>query len=260
VCGVLASPVPAGAIINGIADEGAHPNVGTLIARDATGELFRMCSGTLVSETVVLTSGHCIFDPSFPDDVVVGVSFDEHIAKPPLSYLPGTPHAHPGFTWSNGGGYGATGPGTEEYDIGVVVLDEPVRTIAPARLPTLGQLDQMNQGKGLRGMPFVVVGYGSTDPEEPGAAHCCGPKGDRRYATSTFRALTREILRMNQNLATGNGGTCYGDSGGPSFIGTTDIIASITFTGDIPCVSNSTSYRVDTAVAREFLEDFVSLP
>lgn len=44
------------------------------------------------------------------------------------------------------------------------------------------------------------------------------------------------------------------------FIGTTDVIASIGMTGDIACVSNDTSYRVDTPVAQDFLADFVALP
>ena len=40
-------------------------------------------------------------------------------------------------------------------------------------------------------------------------------------------------------IPNGNGGTCYGDSGGPYFIHLdgqdTDIVASITVTGDAPC-------------------------
>ena len=258
--GAVWGPAPAGAITNGTADNGAHPNVGTVIWRGADGVLFRSCSGTLVSPTVFLTAAHCVaLHPAFPGEEPVGVSFAGKIEGEPTSYLPGTGVAHPAFVWGSGSGYGATGPGKEEYDIGVVVLDEPLTTVAPARLPTLNQLDVMNRKHGLRGMTFTVVGYGATDAEKPGAVHCCGPVGERRVATETFRALTDEVLDLDMNIATGNGGTCYGDSGGPHFIGATDVIASITFLGDIPCVSNDVSYRVDTAVARAFLQDYLTL-
>ncbi len=258
----LSMAAPAGAITNGSPDNGAHPNVGTVIWRGADGALFRSCSGTLVSPTVFLTAAHCLaLDDDFPGEVPVGVSFDGQVPPVPLGYLPGTAVPHPGFVWGNGQGAGATGPhNNDPLDIGVVVLDAPVPGVTPARLPTLNLLDQLNAGGGLKGAQFVVVGYGATEAAKPGAAHCCGPRGERRVGSETFRALTNAILRLNQNAATGNGGTCYGDSGGPHFIGTTNVIASITYTGDIPCVSNDSSYRVDTAVARDFLVGYVTLP
>ena len=50
------------------------------------------------------------------------------------------------------------------------------------------------------------------------------------------------------NPRTGNGGTCYGDSGGPNFLGTTNIVAAITITGDAVCRSTNVVYRLDTRV------------
>ena len=71
-------------------------------------------------------------------------------------------------------------------------------------------------------------------------------------------------LRLSQNPARGNGGTCYGDSGGPNFLGAgsteTDIIAGITITGDSLCKSTNVVYRLDTESARTFLGQFVTLP
>jgi secreted trypsin-like serine protease len=59
-------------------------------------------------------------------------------------------------------------------------------------------------------------------------------------------------------------GTCYGDSGGPNFLGAgateTNLIAGITVTGDVFCRSTNTTYRLDSAAARTFLGDFVALP
>jgi hypothetical protein len=57
-----------------------------------------------------------------------------------------------------------------------------------------------------------------------------------------------------------SGGTCFGDSGGPHFLGTTNIVVSLTVTGDRFCRSTDVTYRTDTDSARSFLKDFVSLP
>ncbi len=62
------------------------------------------------------------------------------------------------------------------------------------------------------------------------------------------------------NASTGNGDTCYGDSGGPNFLGDTNVIAAITITGDAVCHSTNVVYRLDTESARAFLDDYVTLP
>jgi len=80
------------------------------------------------------------------------------------------------------------------------------------------------------------------------------------YSVSTFSALNNTFLRLSQNPATGDGGTCYGDSGGPNFLGDSRVIASITITGDVPCRARNDTYRLDTRSARSFLGRFVTLP
>jgi len=71
-------------------------------------------------------------------------------------------------------------------------------------------------------------------------------------------------LRISQNASTGNGGTCYGDSGGPNFLGAgageTNIVAATTITGDTACRSTNVDYRLDSPSARAFLSQFVALP
>ena len=62
------------------------------------------------------------------------------------------------------------------------------------------------------------------------------------------------------NPATGDGGTCYGDSGGPNFLGMTQIVAAITITGDMVCRATNVTYRLDTESARTFLAQYVTLP
>jgi trypsin len=147
----------------------------------------------------------------------------------------------------------------DPQDLAVVVLDQPVTGIMPARLPKAGSLDAVNgQTK------FTPVGYGAQSVTN-------GPGGktfhyaDVRYvAVGTLNSLTPSWLRISMNPSTGNGGTCYGDSGGPNFLGAgpgeTSIIAGTTITGDTPCRSTNVDYRLDTASARAFLGRYVTLP
>jgi hypothetical protein len=62
------------------------------------------------------------------------------------------------------------------------------------------------------------------------------------------------------NPSTGDGGTCYGDAGGPHFLGDSDMIVSITATGDAPCRAMDITYRLDSESARDYLSRFVELP
>jgi hypothetical protein len=84
--------------------------------------------------------------------------------------------------------------------------------------------------------------------------------GQRRYADQGFRSLTKSWLNLSMNPSTGSGGTCFGDSGRPHFLGSSRLVVSITVTGDRFCRATDVTYRSDTASARDFLDDFVDLP
>ena len=88
---------------------------------------------------------------------------------------------------------------------------------------------------------------------------------DTRYvAIGTLNSVTPSGLRVSQNPSHGDGGTCYGDSGGPNFVGAgsteTNIVAATSNTGDTPCRSTNVDFRLDTASARSFPGQFVTLP
>jgi secreted trypsin-like serine protease len=51
------------------------------------------------------------------------------------------------------------------------------------------------------------------------------------------------------------GGTCFGDSGGPIFYGTTNIIGAITSFGHTPCIGVDFNFRIDTEIAQDFIQD-----
>jgi hypothetical protein len=83
------------------------------------------------------------------------------------------------------------------------------------------------------------------------------------FAFSAFRALTPGFLQLSINPTLDNGGACYGDSGGPMFLpvnGQLILVAVNSVGGDVNCRAISGNYRLDIATARDFLDDFVTLP
>jgi hypothetical protein len=151
----------------------------------------------------------------------------------------------------------------DPHDVALVELAE-AQPMTPARLPSAGYFTRLNKRGALQGRTFTAVGYGLQEPtHEPGqGAPTFGEAQDRLLATTTFTTLTRAWLKLSQNPATGDGGTCSGDSGGPNFFGgpSSDLIAALTVTGDPFCRSTNVTYRLDTPAARSFLDDFVTLP
>jgi Trypsin len=240
IAAALLIAAPAGAITNGMPDGNAHPNVGGLVSPtqypDGT---WLYCSGTLISPTVFLTAAHC-----GEDGERVGVTFDTAYEAGDKVYS-GTFHSDPLF------GHDQSDP----HDIAVVVFDRAVKGIAPARLPTAGSLSNLSGSQ-----RFTSVGYGAYEVTNEPGGHQYLYNDVRMVATGTLNSINKAWLRISMNPSTGNGGTCYGDSGGPNFLGTTNIIAAITITGDAVCRSTNVDYRLDTTSARAFLGEFVRLP
>ncbi len=127
-----------------------------------------------------------------------------------------------------------------------------------AAAKAVGQLAGLGQGQ-----RFTAVGYGGREAVNQPGGPVIGYL-DTRVRRSSFNALGPCYLRLSQNPATGDSGTCYGDSGGPNFLGAgateTNIIAGTTITGDRFCKATNVTYRLDTASARAFLGQFVALP
>jgi hypothetical protein len=256
----LASLLAAGmasAITYGQPDGNRHPNVGAPVVADEQGEGEFLCgSGTLIAPDVFLTAAHCMFGS---EQFFRGVTFD-NVYDPGTSVVyPGTLHIHPDYVFP--------GPNSDPKDLAVVVLDDPVAGIQPASLPSAGLLDQLANDGELKDQRFTVVGYGTTErTHEPGSgAPVFDGSGTRRYAVSSFSALNKTVLRLAQNPSTGDGGTCFDDSGGPHFLGAgaqeTDVTVSIGAPkGDLRCRAMNQTYRLDTPSARAFLGQYVTLP
>jgi len=236
---VLLPAYPASAITNGSADGAAHPNVGGLVSPTQYSDgTWIYCSGTLISPTVFLTAAHCA------EGDRVAVTFDpDYVAGDKVYY--GTFHADPAYP----------GPTSDAHDVAVVVLDKAVKGITPALLPQADSLSALPPTQ-----QFTSVGYGAYEVTNSPGGHQYLYDDVRMVATGTLNAINKTWLRISMNPSTGNGGTCYGDSGGPNFLGTSPVVAAITITGDAVCRSTNVDYRLDTPSARAFLQQYVELP
>lgn len=146
------------------------------------------------------------------------------------------------------------------HDVAVITLEQPITDISLAKLPPAGLLTNMQQAHQLKGHKFVTVGYGRLRNEKKRGPHTIGEAGERYYAEQTFQALKPYWLQLSMNPARDNGGTCYGDSGGPHFLGDSALVVSLTVTGDAWCRATDVTYRLDTDSARSYLSQWVTLP
>ncbi|HYI18545.1 MAG TPA: hypothetical protein VD836_07530 [Solirubrobacteraceae bacterium] len=64
------------------------------------------------------------------------------------------------------------------------------------------------------------VGYGAYEVTNGPGGHQFLYDDVRMVARGTLNSINPAWLRISMNPATGNGGTCYGDSGGPNFLAT----------------------------------------
>src|SRR6185437_3241042 len=102
------------------------------------------------------------------------------------------------------------------------------------RLPAKGALANLASTQ-----EFTSVGYGAYEVTNQPGGHRYLYNDVRGAATGTLNSVTPSWLRVSENPATGNGGGCYGDSGGPNFLGATNTIAATTITGDAICRSTN---------------------
>jgi hypothetical protein len=245
--------MPAAAITWGQRDGGRHPAVGAIVVDHPLYGLFQLCTGTLIHPRIFLTAGHCTSAINSEGYGNVWVNFDEYALNEPTLLQVAQVITHPDYNW---------GPSSNPHDVGILILEEPVAGIEPATLPPLGFLDQLQkEGKlrqGKNEADFVLVGYGGTLAWPPPEITY---EDYRQYAESEFQALLKAWLRMSQNQATGDGGTCYGDSGGPAFWTEPDgseVLVGITSWGDSSCVSSAFNYRVDIPDTLDFINQVIA--
>jgi hypothetical protein len=249
---LLLMSLPVGAITWGEPDT-EHTNVGAMVVDWPDYGPYQWCSGTLIHPQVFLTAGHCTDAVGEYGIETVWVNFDDYAVNQDTLRLVAEVITHPEYAWG----------GADPHDVGLLILAEPVEGIEWAPLPDEGFLDDLRANKVLRpggpeGAKFTVVGYGGTLQWPPPEITY---DDVRQVAYSEYVALTKVWLHMSQLSLKGDGGTCFGDSGGPAFWVDPDTgdetIVGVTSWGDAQCVATGFDYRIDTEDSLAFINGVI---
>ena len=257
------------AVTNGKLDGNAHPAV-VLLLMEVEGQPAFRCSGTLLSATVLLTAGHCT--SNFPGSPFTGMRvFTESDVQAGIGVTNNYPFAGPNsveaVSWAAHPLY-ETAP-FFFHDVGVVLLQAP-GVVLPASqygvLPSANQLDNLAKRRGLKDITFTAVGYGLQE-SFPDPAMFLATNSRTRYS-ATPRLLQINVpgftgdfsLLLSNNHSTG--GTCFGDSGGPNFLGSgpteTKTVAGITSFGlNGNCAGTGGVFRTDRQDVLDFVGSFL---
>ncbi len=242
---------PAHAIKYGELDQQAHPQVGLMVALDQDNNPMWRCSGTMISSTVYLTAGHCTSGAArvtiwFDSDVESGIPANKY---PYTGQVSGTPHTHPLFLTAS----------FVVNDVGVVVLDQDQIGPGPyATLPAEGQLNALESRRGLQDRTFTAVGYGLQwiNPVFVEAARVRMRASPKLLQINTPGFTGDFSILLSNNRSTG--GTCFGDSGGPNFIGDSLVVGGVTSFGiNGNCAGTGGVFRMDTKNALDFVRPFL---
>jgi len=233
---LLIFAVPAVAITDGELDGEDHPHV-VLLLMEIGGEPAYRCSGTLLTPTVLLTAGHCVSNYPGPEFSGMRVFTESDVDNGDNNYPYAGPNSVEAVSWAAHPLYEA-GP-WYAHDVGVVVLKNPginkLKLETFGVLPEVDQLDVLKTRRGVQDVTFTAVGYGLQESFPTQAAFLENNSRVRMVAHP-------RLLQMNAPGFTGDfsmllsnnhstGGTCFGDSGGPNFLGTSNVVAGVTSFG-----------------------------
>jgi secreted trypsin-like serine protease len=240
---------PALAVTDGELDGNGHPYVGLMVAQDADGNPLWRCSGTLISSRVFLTAGHCTeapaahaeiwFDADVTDAAAHNYPFDGDVG--------GTTYTHPDYD-----------PNAFYIrDLGVVVLDKAVRMSTYGKLPRLNSLDKLKPSSSTL---FTAVGYGLQESFPDAASWKENNVRVRMVAHPHLIQINTGFVGDFSLLLSNNantGGTCFGDSGGPNFLGSSTTVAGVTSYGlNGTCGGTGGVFRVDRSWSLDWLATF----
>jgi len=235
VLGLLTVSIPSAQANTGnFEPDFEHEYVGLVVFYDANGDFLWRCSGSLLTDRVFLTAGHCAdlgegavsARVYFEQDA--GANYDPVTMVDPVSGYPETggitAHTLYSYGFANFAGF----PNT--LDVGMVILDAPVQTVYPdidtyASLAGAGTLDAYGTGPQAT---VTVSGYGLTYTNP---AKTISYRSRLMAETFIVNLVSRNTAGFNVQLATnpggGRGGTCFGDSGGPVLLDDTDVIVAV---------------------------------
>lgn len=252
---LLMSLGSAAAVTDGELDGDRHPHV-VLLLMEVGGQPAFRCSATLLSPTVVLTAGHCT--SNYPDSPFTGmrVFTESNVQNGNNNYPFAGPNSVEALEWYAHPLY-ETAP-FFVHDVGVVILSQPIYLAEYGVLPTVNQLDALKTKRGLQDTTFTAVGYGlqRINPVFVESARVRMLARPRLIQINTPGFTGNFSLLLSNNHSTG--GTCFGDSGGPNFLGDSNIVAGVTSFGlNGNCAGTGGVFRMDRQDVLDFVNSYL---
>jgi secreted trypsin-like serine protease len=251
---------PVGAVTDGSPDGNGHPYVVLLLMEVNGAPAFR-CSATLISPTYVLTAGHCAGAPGEFSGMRVFTQSDIQSGVGTTNNYPfAGPNSVEAVRWASHPLYPTAA--FFVHDVGMVELAEPIYLSEYGQLPAVDALDKLKTKRGVQDVTFTAVGYGIQMSFPDAASWKEHNVKVRMVATPKLNQINGGIVGDFSLLLSNNtntGGTCFGDSGGPNFIGNSNVIGGVTSFGlNGTCGGTGGVFRVDRQNVQDFIYDFMN--
>jgi V8-like Glu-specific endopeptidase len=248
------SAAPAFAITGNIHPDNTHSFVGLAVfyELDNNNNILpvSICSGVLLSPTIMITTAHGCVTPNVmvcfdQGPITWGVQDGVLQIQGVTTIYEGTAYPDPHFSMATQGAMGDF----MHNDLAVIIINEPVPTnivSSYGQLPALGTVDNLPK------TDVTLVGYGF---ETATAGYIM-----RNYAYATTIsgnfAWSDEYLRCSANAGEGRGGICTGDSGGPVLLGDSNIVIALhSYATNTNCVGVTYHVRLDTQQAHNWITE-----
>ena len=141
----------------------------------------------------------------------------------------------------------------------MIKLAKPVPGVTQfGTLPGVNSLDAMATQRGRQDVTFTAVGYGL---QQINPVHVVSQR-IRMVAHPKLNQINTGFvgdfsLLLSNNASTG--GTCFGDSGGPNFLGSSMVVGGVTSFGiNGNCAGTGGVFRMDRANVLNFINGFIA--
>jgi V8-like Glu-specific endopeptidase len=238
-------------ITYGELDGNAHPAV-VLAVFDVGGRPAWRCSATLIAPKVVLTAGHCTGEPREVSGARIFTESD--VQNGNNNYPLAGPNTIEAASWRSHPQF--TNAAFFLHDVGVITLKKEVKLAASqyGSLPAANSLDALKPSSAT---VFTAVGYGlqRSNPVFVEAQRIRMSAEPHLLQINTGFTGGFSLLLSN-NASTG--GTCFGDSGGPNYLGSSNVVAGVTsYAINGNCAGTGGVFRMDRSDVLKFVNSFL---